>query len=277
MSKRDLEAFFIAPFASVSGFVGDDAAVVEKRVYSKDAFVEGTHFLRRWMTPAQIACKAMAVNISDAVAMNARPKYVLLAVGLPRDYTREEAGELARGFVEAARRFGCEIIGGDTVRSDRLCISVTVVSETARPLRRTGIRSGDLIAYTGSVGKAGKELRYLLSGRTPHAKMHFMCPVLRGAFVADAAPYLSAGMDISDGIFTDLQRLAEANRIGFGMLSPLPRALGCSGEEYEMLVAFSPRQRRHIERLARRRRVRLTVFARAARTRYRNPCKSHHF
>ncbi len=273
----DTETHFIAVFSNASSRIGDDGAVMGRQVFSKDAFVEGTHFLRRWLTPEQTAYRAMAVNISDAVAMNAVPKWVLLAVGLPADYAPSEARELAGGLVEAAKAFGCEIIGGDTVRSSRLTITVTVVSETKRPLRRTGMREGDLLAYTGSVGRAGRELRYLLAGGRVHARSRFVRPVLRGDFVRDATPALSAGMDISDGLYTDLKRLSELNRLGFRFLKPLPKNVGCSGEEYEMLIAFAPRQRRRIERLARRRRVPLTVFARAVRRRYRNPCKSHHF
>lgn len=273
----DLEKLFIGPVSGASGLIGDDAAVIGTFVYSTDAFVEGTHFKRAWMTPAQIAYRAMAVNVSDAVAMNAAAKYALLAVGLPKSFSAEETRELSKGFVDAAKAFGCEIIGGDTVKSDRLMISVTIISETKNPLRRTGLKAGHLLAYTGVVGKAQKELRYLMAGRRLHSASHFMRPVLRSGFVRDAAPYLSAGMDISDGIYTDLERLARLNRLGFEFTAPLSKLQGCSGEEYEMLVAFAPKHRRRIEYLARKHRIRLTIFAKAARTRYKNPCKSHHF
>ncbi len=273
----DLENVFIGPVASATKRIGDDGALVGDLVFSKDAFVEGTHFRRAWMTLPQIAYKAMAVNISDAVAMNAEPRFVLLAVGIPKCYTAKEVRELSEGFVAAAEAFGCEIVGGDTVASERLSISVTVVSETKRPLLRRGIKTGDLLAFTGTVGKAAKELRYLLAGGKLHRQSHFVRPQLRGAFIAEAAPFLRAGMDISDGIFTDLQRMAKLNRVGFRIPKSLKRLQGCSGEEYEMLIAFSPRKRKKIERLARKHRLKRTVFAEAVRRRYINPCKSHHF
>jgi len=273
----DLEKRFIGPVSGASGHIGDDGALIGSFVYSNDAFVEGTHFKRGWMTPAQIAYRAMAVNISDAVAMNAEPLYALLAVGIPRTYTAKEVRELSRGFVDAAKTFGCEIIGGDTVKSDRLSISLTIVSKSDRPLRRSGLKAGHLLAFTGTVGKAEKELRYLLAGRKLHAGSHFMRPVLRRGFIRDAAPFLSAGMDISDGIYADLERLARLNRLGFRFTRPLSKREGCSGEEYEMLIAFAPRMRKRVAYLARKHRVALTVFAKAARTRYKNPCKSHHF
>ncbi|WP_416768910.1 thiamine-phosphate kinase [Sulfurimonas sp. ST-25] len=273
----DLEKRFIASVAAASKQIGDDGAVIGSTVYSNDAFIEGTHFKRAWMTPRQIAYKAFAVNISDAVAMNAVPRYALLAIGIPSSFTAGEVDALAAGFVEASAAFGCELVGGDTVKSDRLIISLTIVSETRRPLRRSGIKRGDLLAFTGSVGKAKRELQYLLAGRRAHAQSHYVRPPLRREFIAAAAPYLRAGMDISDGIYTDLQRLADLNRTGFSFFRPLGKSAGCSGEEYEMLVAFPPRMRKRVEYLARKHRTPLTVFARAARTRYKNPCKSHHF
>lgn len=273
----DVEKQFIGTVSEDSKIIGDDGALIGSFVYSKDAFVEGTHFKRSWMTPAQIAYKAMAVNISDAVAMNAVPRYALLAIGIPGDYSSAEVKALARGFADAAKQFGCEIIGGDTVKSDRLWTSVTIVSETNRPLLRSGLRAGDLLAYTGSIGKAQKELRYLLAGGKLHGQSHYAAPVLRRGFIADAAPFLSAGMDISDGVFADLERLASINRLGFVFTRPMPKAMGCSGEEYEMLIAFAPRNRKRIAYLARKHRMPLSVFARAARTRFKNPCKSHHF
>lgn len=273
----DLENCFIQHVSAGSKRIGDDGVLIGQTVYSKDAFCEGTHFRRSWMSLPQIAYKALAVNISDAVAMNAVPQYILLAVGIPGSFSAQDVRALSQGFVDAAEAFGCEIIGGDTVASDTLSISVTVISQTRTPLLRSGIRPGDLLAYTGSVGKAAKELRYLFAGRKLHARSHYVRPVLRTAFIAEAARYLRAGMDISDGIYTDMQRLARLNRLGFRMLKPLSRLQGCSGEEYEMLIAFSPRMRKKVEFLARKHRVKLTIFAKAARRRYVNPCKSHHF
>jgi thiamine-monophosphate kinase len=45
-----------------------------------DAFHEDVHFKRSWMSPAQIARKAMLINLSDVVAMNATPLYALVSV-----------------------------------------------------------------------------------------------------------------------------------------------------------------------------------------------------
>ncbi|MCB4743237.1 MAG: thiamine-phosphate kinase, partial [Sulfurovum sp.] len=77
----DKEAYLISKLHS--HYIGDDAAVVGNTIYSTDAFFEDTHFRRSWMSMTQIGRKAMLVNISDVVAMNARPKFALVTVSIP--------------------------------------------------------------------------------------------------------------------------------------------------------------------------------------------------
>ena len=94
MNKED---FFIKQFSN-SKFIGDDGAVINQDVYSQDAFFENVHFKTSWMSLKQIAQKAMLVNISDAIVMNAVPKYALLTVAIPKSYTNKDLVKLASGF-----------------------------------------------------------------------------------------------------------------------------------------------------------------------------------
>ena len=271
------ENYFISLFASKSASVGDDGAVCGSYVYSKDAFFENVHFKRSWMSLEQIAYRSMMVNISDAVAMNALPLYALLAVAMPKSCSVSEMKALHRGFERAAQAYGIEIIGGDTIANVKLDISVTLVSQSRKPLLRSGLKHGDMIAYTGTLGRSARELRYLMSGGQLHGASKFVNIELRQAFIADATGTLSCGMDISDGLFSDMEKLSRANRCGFRFTRPLCKGVGCSGEEYEMLVGFSPRSYRKMRRMAQKHRVALTVVAKARRGRFTNRCKAHHF
>ncbi len=271
------ENYFISTFTSRRSLIGDDGACIGKWVYSKDVFFENVHFKKGWLSYYQIGYKAMIVNISDAIAMNATPKYVLLGVAMPSSMTRHQMDELSRGIQVAAAEYGIEIIGGDTISNSKLDISVTVISETSNPLLRKGMKIGDIIAYTGVIGKSARDLRYLLSGGKVHTKSRFVAPKLRQSFVAHARKRLHCGMDISDGLFSDIGKLCEANRLGIRLMKKIPKKIACSGEEYEMLIAFSPRQLRAVQRIGARTRISVTPVARAVRGRYLNRCKRHHF
>ncbi|MGB6018263.1 MAG: thiamine-phosphate kinase, partial [Sulfurimonadaceae bacterium] len=216
----NVESYFIKLFSDHTSHIGDDGAIIGRQVFSNDAFCENVHFRRNWMTLRQIAYKSMLINISDAIAMNAKPQYALLSVAIPSHYTLHDLKELHAGFQEAATEYNLEIIGGDTVSNSKLDISITIVSNTDTPLHRKGLKNGDLLAYTGTLGKSVRDLRYLLSGGKVHSKSRFVRFGLRREFIADATRSLSCGMDISDGLGSDLERLHSLNRVGFHFNKP---------------------------------------------------------
>jgi thiamine-monophosphate kinase len=271
----DREKFFINCFRNKH--IGDDAAVCGSYLYSSDAFFEDVHFKKEWMDCYAVAYKSMLVNISDAVAMNAKPLYALLSVALPKRLSSHDLIGLSQGFQDAADAYGCEIIGGDTIKGDKLHISVTIVSYSKNPLLRTGLKHGDFVAFTGKLGESKKGLDRLLKGGGVAKNHRFIKPVLRQNFIYDAARYLRSGMDISDGLYSDLDKLLSINKKGFSWLQKIPKYQGLSGEEYEMLIAFSPKNKAKVLHLAKKHRLKLTIFAKIAPTKQKLKFKSHHF
>ena len=156
----DKERYIFEKFRSKLN--GDDCAVIGERAYCKDLFVEGVHFRRGWLSLREIGAKAMLVNISDMIATNARAKYALLGLALPREIGTREIDELCAGVSETAREWGIRIIGGDTIGSDRIALSVSLIGKCKRPVFRSGARVGDLIAHTGELGSVGRDLAVLL-------------------------------------------------------------------------------------------------------------------
>lgn len=156
----DKERYIFEKFRSKLN--GDDCAVIGERAYCKDLFVEGVHFRRGWLSLREIGAKAMLVNTSDMIATNARAKYALLGLALPREIGTREIDELCAGVSETAREWGIRIIGGDTIGSDRIALSVSLIGKCKHPVFRSGARVGDLIAHTGELGSVGRDLAVLL-------------------------------------------------------------------------------------------------------------------
>ncbi len=274
MNKED---FFINEFDKNSRFIGDDGALIGKYVYSMDAFFENVHFKKEWMSLKQIARKSMLVNISDAIAMNAKPKYALLSVAIPNDYSKKDLKELASGFKEVAHEYGIKIIGGDTISNKKLDISITIVSKTKKAVLRSGIKKDDLICYTGTLGTCKKDLNTLLIGGKISKKSKFFEPKLNAKFFYEIAKYTNSAMDISDGLFFELERMSKRSKVGFNFFYNIDKSIGCSGEEYELLFSFSQKNRAKIEKIANKHNVKLNIFARAIQGKYRSDCKNHHF
>jgi len=274
MNKED---FFIQQIAKSSKKIGDDAAIINGYVYSQDAFFENVHFKRAWMSLESIAYKSMLVNLSDAIAMNAKPKYALITLAMPSSITKDEMIQLSKGFNRAAKEFNFEIIGGDTISNSKLDISITIISTTEKALLRKGLRANNLIAYTGTLGNSKKELTRLFRGGSVSSTSRFIAPTLRDKFIYSSYKHLKCGMDISDGLYSDISKLLKVNNLGIKITHKNLKAIACSGEEYEMLFAFDRRKFKSIKREASRYNVKITIVGRATRSRYKNRCKANHF
>jgi len=277
MNKDNKEDFFIKQFNKNSKIIGDDGAVVGNYVYSCDAFFEDVHFKKEWMSLKQIAKKAMLVNISDAIAMNAKPKYALLSVAIPKEYSKKDIKKLADGFLEVAKKYNIEIIGGDTISNIKLDISVTIISKTKKAKLRSGIKKDDLMCYTGDLGTSKRDLKTLLMGGKIPRKSKFIEPRLNADFFFKASKYINASMDISDGLGFELERLSKQSKVAFKFFYDIPKDIYCSGEEYELLFSFSKKHRAKIEKIANEHNVNLNIFAKAVKGKYKCDCKNHHF
>jgi thiamine-monophosphate kinase len=254
--------------------VGDDAAVVEgtphHQILTTDLLVEGVHFQLDTISPHDLGYKAVVVNVSDVAAMGGSPRYGLAAIGVPDSIEAPWVVELYAGMREAADEHAMAVIGGDTSRSDRVVVSVTVTGEVSpgRAVGRGGARPGDRVVVTGRLGAAAGGLR--LAAAEPEDVMDVLGtdwargliralerPVARvGEGQALAAAGATAMMDLSDGLSLDLHRLCLESGVGAVVrAADVPVAVGLEeatarlggdpraqalhgGEDYELLATL---------------------------------------
>jgi thiamine-monophosphate kinase len=255
----------------VTTSIGDDCAVLEASsgaalLATTDLLVEDVHFRRRWAEPADVGWKALAVNISDIAAMGGTPRWALVGLACPETTTADEVEAFYEGALAEADNHGVVIVGGDTSASPRgWLVSVTLLGEATRPLRRSTARVGDVIAVTGTLGASAAGLAVLERDRAPDGvgseeldrltSAHLRPrPRVEEARWLAAAGGVTAMMDLSDGLAIDLARLAEASSIGTRVnvarvpvadatravaralaVEPLDWATG-GGEDYELLL-----------------------------------------
>ncbi len=225
--------------------IGDDAAVYragvgQVHVVTTDLLVEGVHFDRTFVPMRYLGWKAIAVNVSDIAAMNARPRWATVGLGLPNNVSVEQAESMYEGMAEACAAMGLTIIGGDTVAATKLTLSVTVVGEAAEDaiVTRAGARPGDLLCVTGDVGSAAAGLRVLLAGKqrlegggdgadapapaVDLAEYSYLVerqlyprPRLdRVAHWAEKAVRPHALIDVSDGIASEVNHICRSSDVG---------------------------------------------------------------
>src|SRR5438552_18202973 len=151
---------FFAPLAGPGGLaLRDDAALIpckagQQFVVTVDAIVAGVHYLPD-DPPDLVARKLLRVNLSDLAAMGARPLHYLLTTALPAAVGANWIADFAKGLEEDQRRFGVDLLGGDSVATPGpASFSLTAVGEVAAGMevRRSGAQPGDLLWVSGTIG-----------------------------------------------------------------------------------------------------------------------------
>ena len=228
--------------------LNDDCAVLEiggeALVVTHDAMAEGIHFLAG-QDPADVAWKLVATNLSDLAAKGAEPLGVLLGYQLGRDDAR-----FARGLGEALEQFKVPLLGGDTIGgSGAQVLGMTALGRaTHRPVpSRGGAKAGDPVWITGALGAAMAGFEALQAGSGD--SLAYRRPVPLIAAGQALAPFVTAMMDISDGLLLDCTRLARASGVTIALNSQtIPIAVAEDrrddalrwGDDYQLLFTLPP-------------------------------------
>lgn len=232
-------------------WIGDDAAVVRPPagalLLAVDTVVAGVHADLSLVGIDDLGWKAVAVNVSDIAAMGGRPLHSLVSVAAPAGV---DIARLYDGLTEAARAYGCPIVGGDLTSSRQVMVTVSVTGETTngRPVLRSGAAPGDLVWVSGALGASAAGLSDLRAGRRDGtcATAHRRPQARLREGQAAAAAGATAMIDVSDGLSIDLWRIGRASGVAIELTSvPVHpgatrvQALG-GGEDYELAFTAPP-------------------------------------
>lgn len=273
-----------SPGASVLLGIGDDAALLapalltpvsptspreQVLIATSDMLIEGTHFLRPGIAPADLGHKALAASLSDVAAMGGRPLYALVSLALPGDLEVGYVDGFYAGFASLAAATGVAVVGGDTVGSrGPVVVDVTVIGEVlpGGPFRGDGARPGDAVLVTGSFGAAADR---------PVPRLREAAAL---AEVCRERGIRLAARDASDGLAAAALALAEASGCAMELdaaaipvarearAGPDPLELALyGGEDYELVLTVAESAVSVLrEKVSERTGTPLTVVGRAA-------------
>lgn len=250
--------------------IGDDGAILESPkgslVATVDTLVEGIHFDLAYWNANEIGYKALAVNLSDVAAMGGDPLYALVSLGLRDTQENGFVEALYEGMTPLLNLFEIDVVGGNIVRSPQSTfIDITLLGEVNDQwFTRSGAKPGHILAVSGPLGESAAGLRCLQKlGREareffPAVTKRFLTPMprVRESRAVMETGSVSALIDISDGLSTELHHLAASSGVGIlvneELLAPSePLKQACEylglptsqmfwngGEDYELLMAI---------------------------------------
>jgi thiamine-monophosphate kinase len=275
---------------------GDDAAAIEigpLALLTTDCLVEGVHFERETSPARLVGRKALTVNLSDVAAMGGIGRYATVSLLLPPEVTLGWVDALYDGLLERAAEVGVALVGGNLARSrEGIVVDVTLLGDAGRLLLRSGAQPGDRVVVSGTLGAAAEGVRLLAEGARLDEDAQLLATGMwtessSAAVVAclraqlDPRPPFAvarsiaerglahAGMDLSDGLSTDLLEMCVQSGVAAVVdASALPvdakaagltRAAGGDalelalhgGEDYQLLLAIAPEAVDEVRELAR--------------------------
>jgi thiamine-monophosphate kinase len=215
---RYLQKRFPGRRSEVLKGIGDDALVFrDGYVISTDSFFEKTHFDLSYYSFYDLGYHTMAAGLSDIAAMGAAPIAALISLFVSRKIGIKAIRELYDGFDELARKFKCDISGGDIVKSHTFGLTITVIGSAKRPLLRSGARPGDKLYVSNFLGlaEAGRIVLHekLPVSQYPEAVKKHLYPEPRIKEAFALGKYATSCIDTSDGLSTDAFHLAEESQV----------------------------------------------------------------
>ncbi len=240
-----------------------------RQIYTTDMLIEGVHFSLDYFLPEDLGWKAAAVNISDIAGMGGELKFLMISLGLPQGCSQEFIKGFYHGIHLALDAFGGQVIGGDTVRAEKLTLNITAIGEL--PIghslgQRSGAKAGDLIVTTGYPALSYVGLQLLskkaegLTGDFTESKERHRRPRPRiEAGLALSKTYERYSlMDTSDGLADATLKIGKASQIRMELIenqipchpellsflsksvskAELRQAMLYGGEDFELLATI---------------------------------------
>ena len=255
----------------------------KKIVLSIDTYNEGIHYIN-FNKPNLIIKKIIRSSISDLFCKGVNPKYIFISgSGSKKHFNKKNLKLISKSISDEQKKFNIMLSGGDTVTSNRSSFTIVSLGFSKKIIKRNNAKVGDDIYVTGNLGDSYNGLNILK--KKIYIKKKFKNYFINKYYLPDLPTkihkflnkFANSSLDISDGLFSDLSKLINKQKVGFNINAdtiPMSKKLKIyikknkknplnfisKGDDYQIIFTSSKKHRSYIKKLSKRINQKITLI-----------------
>ena len=245
-----------------------------KIAISVDTYVDKIHFTD-FKNPNLVIKKCLRSSLSDLICKGVNPKYYFIAsAGNSKHFTKINLSKISKALKSEQKKFSVKLSGGDTTYSNTLSFTFVVIGySTTLPVLRNGAKLNDDIYITNTVGDAFLGLYIIKKNKKILNHKYFVnsfyLPNIPYKFGKKMCLFANAAIDISDGLFQDINHLMENSKFAYDLdLNKIPisvnltkyikknnkkkKSFVSNGDDYQILFTAKKNKSNLIKRIAKK-------------------------
>ena len=246
----------------------------KKIAISVDTYVDKIHFMN-FKHPNLVIKKCLRSSLSDLICKGVNPKYYFIAsAGNSKHFTKINLSKISKALKSEQKKFSIKLSGGDTTYSNTLSFTFVVIGySTTLPVLRNGAKLNDDIYITNTVGDAFLGLYIIKKNKKILNHKYFVnsfyLPNIPYKFGKKMCLFANAAIDISDGLFQDINHLMEKSKFAYDLdLNKIPisvnlakylkknnkkkKSFVSNGDDYQILFTAKKNKSNLIKRIAKK-------------------------
>lgn len=254
-----------------------------KIIISIDTYNEGIHFLN-FKDPHKVIKKIIRSSISDIICKGVKPKYFFLSgSGSKKHFNKKNLTLISKSIKEEQKKYDIKLSGGDTTFSKKSSFTVVALGLSKKIVKRNKVKINDDIYVTGNLGDSFIGLNILKKKININKKYNnyfinkYFFPELPIKLHKYLNKIANSSIDISDGLFADLNKLINDQKVGYNLYLdriPISKKLSfylknnnkkplnfiSKGDDYQILFSSPKKKSKYIKNLAKRINQKITLI-----------------
>ena len=248
---------------------------------SVDTYNEGIHF-PDFKNPSLTIKKILRSSLSDLICKGVKPKYYFISgAGNKKCFSKKNLKKISNSLLEEQKKYNIKLCGGDTTFSKKLNFTFISVGFSKKIVYRNKAKSKDNIYVTGKIGDSFIGLQVLKKKIKVNKKNYnyfinqFYKPNIQIKLTDKLFKFSNSSIDISDGLFTDLEKLINKQKLNYYIeLDKIPISKPSqtiiqrsnlnkikfisNGDDYQILFTANKNKSRIIKKISKKLSVKIT-------------------